>query len=49
MLATVLMGLLAFTLVFFALFTLRYAVGRAEDRLDRAAAGRRGPSLAGIR
>jgi heme exporter protein C len=42
MLTTVLFGLGTFTLIFFALFFLRYAVGRAEDEVDRLERGGRG-------
>ncbi len=44
MLTTVLTGLLVFSLIFFSLFLLRYAVGRTEDRLDRLERGGRSDS-----
>lgn len=47
MLATVLAGLGAFTLVFMGLFLLRYAVGRVEAEAERAIAGTAAPALAG--
>jgi len=42
MLTTVLFGLATFSLIFFALFFLRYAVGRAEDEVERLERGGRG-------